>query len=242
MATATELRSQTSSLSNAAAAELAVLWAQIFTPDLLSERDAVAEVGGSLSVWSAPLVTEVRDALMDVIPALVEDYSAASQVTAADWYVEHREDQGVPGNFVPDLPDLGGQGADELAGWGTSLITPEDADWDAALTRISGGLQRRIADASRETITNATFVDPQATGWQRIARPDGCGFCQMLAARAELYKSRDTADFGSHDNCNCLAMPAFSGLPIPVKPYKPTSRTITDADRARTRKWIKANL
>lgn len=242
MATATELRSQIASLSEAATSELADLWAQILTPEVEQEREDVVNIGAPLTVWAAALAAEVLDALMDVIPALVGDYSSAAVVAAAEWYTAYRATKGVAGVFAPDLPPLGLQGAEELAGWGASLITPEDADWDAALARISGGLQRRIADAGRKTITNATYEDPQATGWQRQARPDGCGFCQMLAGRGNVFKSRDTAEFGAHDNCNCLALPAFGGIPVPVKPYTPTSRTITDADRARTRAWIKANL
>lgn len=217
MATTTELRSLIVSLSDQAAAELAALWAHLATPD------------------------EVRSGLFDVMPALVGDYGDASAAVSAEWYNEYRAGQGVGGSFTADVYPVTDLGADALAGWGSSLITPE-TDWDAALEQITGGLQRRIATSGRETITNATHLDPQALGWQRKARPDGCGFCQMLAGRAELYKSRDTADFGAHDHCHCLAVPAFGGKPVPVKPYTPTSRNITDADRARTRAWIKANL
>lgn len=241
MATAAELRSLISRLSDQAGDELAAVWAQIFTADLVSERDQVVAVGGSLQVWAQPLITEVSDALMDVIPALVGDYGDAAAVVAAEWYDEYRDGLGIAGSFRADVAtaDLG---ADALAGWGSSLVTPETVDWDAALVRLNGGLQRRIATAGRETVTGATYADPQARGWQRQARPDGCGFCQMLAGRATLYKSRTTADFGAHDHCNCLALPAFGGHPVPVKAYTPTSRNITDADRARTREWIKANL
>lgn len=241
MATVTELRSQIASLSDAAKSDLALVWAEIFTPDLKAERAQVVEVGGDLRTWSSPLIAAVREALGDVLPVLVGDYSSAAAVTAVDWYVGHREEQGVRGSFTPDLPLLGSQGVDELAGWGTSLIVPEDVDWDAALSRISGGMQRRIADAGRETIANAAFDDPQALGWQRVARAGACPFCLMLAGRGSVYTSRDTADFGAHDSCSCMATPAFNGKPIPVKPYTPTSRNITDADRARTREWIKAN-
>lgn len=185
---------------------------------------------------------EVHDALFDVMPSLVGDYGDAAATISAEWYNEHRADLNIRGTFLADVARVTELGADALAGWGSSLITPETDDWDAALERITGGLDRRIANAGRETITAATFDDPQAIGWQRQTSPDACGFCQMLAIRAGLYKSQDTAEFGSHDHCMCLAVPAFGGKPVPVKPYTPTSRNITDADRARTREWIKANL
>ncbi|UYL87836.1 hypothetical protein SEA_MALISHA_5 [Gordonia phage Malisha] len=43
-------------------------------------------------------------------------------------------------------------------------------------------------------------------------------------------------------NCKCVAVPAFGGRPVPVKPYEVSARDISDADRARARAWIAANL
>ena len=42
----------------------------------------------------------------------------------------------------------------------------------------------------------------------------------------------------AHDHCHCSAVPAWSGEPRPVKPYTPSARKATDADRARVRDWI----
>ncbi|WP_207549211.1 VG15 protein, partial [Mycolicibacterium fortuitum] len=145
MATATELRSLVQTLSDEAGSDLSLLWAQIFTPDLRAERDSLPDVGGSYEVWIRPLLTDLQDALMDVMPALVGEYSDAAAVVSADWYDEYRDGQGVGGSFRADVPVSQNLGAEALAGWGTSLITPETADWDAALTRLNGGLQRRIS-------------------------------------------------------------------------------------------------
>ena len=213
MATLTELRNLLVQLSSNADRDLAALWAQL-------DRETV------------------KDGLMDVMPALIGDYGDAAAVVTADWYDDYRGDRGVGGIYTaePFVPDLG---PEALAGWGSALA---QGNWDTALSKISGGVASRLMTASRATITDNTFLDPDAAGWQRLARPDGCGFCQMLAGRAELYRSRGTADFASHDGCHCTAIPAFGGQPVPVKPYTPTSRNISDADRARTREWIKANL
>lgn len=224
MATATELRSQIALLSEEAAAALAAFWAQLRG-----------------SAEGSQLVVSGSGFLFDTVISLVSDYGDAASFAAARWYDDYRADLNVSGTYSADIVDLD-LGAEALAGWGESLATAEDADLDAALERINGGLERRIAVAGRETITQNVYDDPQGIGWQRQARPTACGFCQMLAGRAELYKTRDTASFGAHDNCQCVAMPAFGGLPVPVKAYTPTSRNITDADRARTRAWIKANL
>jgi hypothetical protein len=72
-------------------------------------------------------------------------------------------------------------------------------------------------------------------------RTSGALRAVMLEARGAIY-TRSSVDFGAHDDCHCIAVPAFNGHPTPVKKYTPTSRDITDADRARTRDWISANL
>lgn len=211
--TATELRSLLTSLSDNAEADLAALWVQLDPPT-------------------------VRDGLFDVMPALVGDYGDAAAALTADWYDEHRVDLNIPGQFAASVTADPALGAEALAGWGVSLA---DKNWDTALAQISGGLVKRVFTASRDTTMLNVDRDPQARGWQRKARPDGCAFCQMLAGRAVLYRSQTTADFAAHGNCKCTCLPAFSNREMPVRKYTPTSRNITDADRARVRAWIAAN-
>lgn len=213
MATPTELRNALVRLTGDAEADLAALWAQL-TPGT------------------------VGDGLFTVLPALVGDYGDAAATLTAEWYEQARAELNVPGTYAASLTtaDLG---AEALAGWGTDLARN---DWDTALARISGGLTKRVMTASRDTVMTNTDSDPQARGWQRKARPDGCGFCQMVAGRGTVFRGRTTASFASHDHCRCVALPAFGGRPVPVRPYTPTSRNITDADRARARAWIAANL
>lgn len=179
---------------------------------------------------------EARIALEDVLPALVEQYGTAAAALAADWYDDARAKAGVPGSFTAIPAEIGDRGTRQLAEWSTGRAN----SLDAALSLASGGLVRRINDLARETVIGSSIADPQARGWQRFAA-GGCGFCQMLAGRGGVY-TRATADFASHDDCKCVAAPAFAGQPVPVRPYKPSERRISDADRARTRAWIKANL
>lgn len=210
MATATELRILIVQLSDNAERDLALLWAQL---------DAAT----------------VRDGLMDVLPALVDQYGDASAAVTAEWYDEYRADLNVRGTYAADLasPDLGAQA---LAGWGSQLA---QTNWDTALAQITGGLIKRVMVASRDTMTSATYDDPQARGWQRQGRGE-CDFCRLLIGRGAVY-TRKSVNFGAHDNCKCVAVPAFGGRPVPVKPYQVTDRAISDADRARVRDWITEN-
>lgn len=212
MTTATQLRNGVATLSTLASNDLSALWRQVST------------------------AVEARDALRDVLPALVETYGAAAATLAADWYDDLRDKQGVGGRFFAIPAELGDMGTDELARWGVSPLFAEDPDFAAARVLVDGGLQRRIANASRLTVTGSSLADPRATGWQRTGN-GSCAFCAMLIGRGAVY-SEASADFAAHDHCDCSAIPAFEGSPVPVKPYTPSARTGSDADRARARAFI----
>lgn len=215
MPTPTQLRDGVAELSGSAAEDLAALWVQVQTAQ------------------------QARDALQDVLPDLTYTYTLAAASLAADWYDELRAEQNVAGSFtaiVADLGDVADLGADVLARWGVEPLFQQEPDWEAAQTLVDGGLQRRIANGARDTVVGSTLADPVALGWQRIGNGD-CPFCEMLIARGAVY-TEATARFASHDHCQCEAMPAFGGRPLPVKPYTPTTRNVTAADRARVREYL----
>lgn len=178
---------------------------------------------------------EAQTALRDIMPSLIDTYGAAAASLAADWYDERRAKAGVGGRFTAIPADIRETGSAELVGWATSTAT----DMDALQGLILGGTQRRIANFSRGTITGSSIADPKATGWQRVGSGE-CAFCSMLIGRGAVY-SESSADFASHDHCNCSAAPAFSGEPRPVKAFTPSPRQ-NPADRARARRWIAEHL
>lgn len=214
MPTPSDLRDAVSGLSTLAARDLRRTWREVGTAE------------------------EARDALKDVLPEIVDAYGLASAALAADWYDDLRDELNIDGRFSAIVADLD-LGADALAGYAVTPLFSESPDWARARTLAEGGLQLRIANAARETVRLTSIEDPQARGWQRSASM-GCEFCQMLASRGAVY-NKSTVDFAAHENCKCLAVPAFSGRPLPVKPYTPSERNITDADRARVRAWLRDN-
>lgn len=181
-----------------------------------------------------------RDQLQAILPTLVRLYGQAAATYAADWYAADRYDQQIVGAFTPTPVDVTEQGADVLARWGVAPLFGDEPDLAAARALITGGLQRRIANASRDTIAAATVADPQARGWQRIGN-GSCGFCRMLIDRGAVY-SEATATFPSHDHCRCSAVPAWGGRPLPATQYKPKpAGERSPADYARARQWMKAH-
>lgn len=96
------------------------------------------------------------------------------------------------------------------------------ADGEKAIDRMSGTIQRHIYDGGRDT----TVLNAEAAGlrWVRVARPDACAFCRLLASRAAAddgYATRESAlrvvgrrggrrgsrQLGQkyHDDCKCTA-------------------------------------
>ncbi|MGH3367701.1 MAG: hypothetical protein ACRDOY_10900 [Nocardioidaceae bacterium] len=201
---------------------------------------AFADIGALFRQFDT--AAALREALMDLLPQLYEIYGAAVATLSADWYDDMREADGVRGGFtaipVELRPDAG---TDELTRWGLGPMFQAVPDKVAARSLVEGGLQRRIADVSRETIMLSSVEDPSATGWQRVGE-GGCtsGFCDMLIGRGAVYTEAD-ADFASHDHCRCSAVPAWGGEPKPVRGYTPSQRNVTDADRARVREYLRTN-
>lgn len=217
MPTSLQYQADLGELTRLAKIDLDVLWRQV--------NDAVI----------------ARELLSDILPELANVYGSAAGTLAADWYDDVRLESEVAGRFsavVADLPPRAQ--TDALAGWSVSDLFSDEPNYQRSLVKAQGGLQRLIADVGRGTVMGSSIGDPMATGWQRVTDGNACGFCRMLASRGAVY-SESSVTFGAHDDCGCSAAPAFDGLPVPVQPYTPSERVVTDADRARTRAWMAGN-
>jgi hypothetical protein len=184
-----------------------------------------------------------KAALLAVMPAVVDEYGAASAAFAADWYDDTRSEVGARGRFraVPATWEA----AEDFALWAAQPLFRADLEFPDAVAqtrhRINGGLQRRIGHASRDTVAGSAVRDPAARGWQRGgAGKCKSGFCDMLIARGAVY-TEATAAFAAHDWCKCYAIPAWGGQPVPVKSYTPNLNHVSDADRARLREYLREN-
>ncbi len=142
-------------------------------------------------------------ALRDLLPSLVREYGSAGASLAADWYDDQRDRAGARGRFAASPLEAGDRGSQELIGWALRTAT----DDQALQTLILGGIQRRIADHLRLTITQSSVEDPAADGWVRV----GVGACKSGWCDQYLDGEVRTVayDFPAHDNCNCTAVPAF---------------------------------
>lgn len=174
-----------------------------------------------------------EEALRDILPALIDKYGSAATAVAADWYDDLRDSLGVGGKFAAIPADVADTGAQSLIGWALDTAT----DDGSLIALLEGGTQRRVVNFGRFTIMESSVSDPRADGWQRLGQGANCAFCDMLISRGSVY-SESSADFGSHDHCNCVAVPAFRGTAREVQKYKPSLRGSSEAERALARAWI----
>lgn len=188
----------------------------------------------------------IRDALAAALPGLAEQYGSAAATLGADWYDEMREIAGAAGRFraVPiSLPDQGR--LDALVGVGTQPLFPRESDVApdpvTAKALVDGSFQRLVADMDRDTVRGSLILDPQAKGWARQTTGLSCPFCVMLAGRGAVYAA-ETANFASHDNCDCLAVPTFGGDPREVKPYTPSQKIKTQEQRDKNNRRLREYL
>lgn len=186
----------------------------LLTPQARAHRADLAELVGvaqrDLRVLFRQFdsATAARDGLMDVLPRLTTIYGEAAATLGADWYDDLRDVAGARGRFraIPAGTAPRGQ-TDALARWSVGPLFAAEPNFASALTLVSGGVQRLIANSDRETVRLSSIQDRGARGWAR-AGAGQCAFCQMLIGRGAVY-TEATADFEAHDRCGCVAVPEF---------------------------------
>ena len=134
--------------------------------------------------------------LLAVFPEIIGPYTQAGGLVSAQWYTELAPDLSYAAEPFVDLPD------DRLTGsvkW--ALYAPGSA---TPLERLSGSVKRMVYDSSRQTVLHnlsteygdppgRSFDDDPGTRWARYASANACSFCKMLATRATVYRSRESA-------------------------------------------------
>lgn len=174
----------------------------------LAELVRLADNDLSVVFRNVSNAVRVREELMDTLPQLMTVYGSAAASLGADWYDDLREEAEVRGRFqaiVAELPDLGR--TTSLAHWGVGPLFGANPDADAAMSKVSGGLQRIIFNADRETVMRSSVQDPRARGWQREGVGE-CDLCRLLLGRGAVY-TEDSSQFETHDRCRCVGVPAF---------------------------------
>lgn len=151
-----------------------------------------------VAVQDEPLGVQ-REALMDLLPELGEQYAGASSMVSAEFFTELMEMQGVRMSAPAETLDgLGRRRWQSLAGFGANGSAFERGGAVLMYSLLSGGMTRALSEMAADTmIGNAELVNsrrPQiVVGFQRVPAPGCCAFCGMLASRFADYSSEAAA-------------------------------------------------
>lgn len=164
----------------------------------------------------------VRDALLEVVPALVREYGDIAATAAAEWYEEVRASS-VSGMHYARL------GATATTDSTMSAVRFASGHLfgdnpQQTLVVLSGAIQRFITYSSRSTVAVNAAHDPQNPRFARV--PTGaktCAFCEMLASRGFVYYSEEAAGAFDewHNDCDCQIVPEWDKDAHHIKGYDP---------------------
>lgn len=149
-------------------------------------------------------VSACRDAVVDVVNAVLDNYGLAAGQAAADFFDVSREiavGEKLGATVTADRDPAATEGAirafvDKVNG----------GDYDAFDRLVLSRIDYEIKRAAGTTMMENAARDPLEPRFARV--PSGgetCKFCLMLAGRGFVYHSKKTAgEFGHyHDNCDC---------------------------------------
>ena len=157
-------------------------------------------------LWkAAEMQTDVAFAayMTQAFPEIVDPYHQMAAQVGATFFENDFPEITTPAVQVPPLA------TEQLAASASWALW---AEGNAAIDRMVGTAQRAIYDGERDT--TALNANKNRMRWVRVARPDACAFCRMLASRAAAadgqYKTEKSAIFRAdgkkyHDRCYCTA-------------------------------------
>lgn len=150
-----------------------------------------------------------RDALVEFLPILADEYGNVAAVAAAEWYESVRRSD-IGGAFTSVLGDpIDRERVEGTVRWAADGLWTDRPE--TTLELLSGSLQRFVLYSSRVTVARNVLRDPAKPRFGRV--PSGektCAWCSMLASRGFVYVSKGSAgDLGRgvgddfHDDCDC---------------------------------------
>ena len=138
-----------------------------------------------------------REAMMDLLPALGNQYASATGEVAAVFSGELMELQGVKKPVAPEtlaLPPA--QSWFALAGFGLSDRVMERGGMMLAYSLIAGGLTKRLTEFAADTMIGNASIQSVPTSAQRVPKPGCCAWCGMLASRGAVYSTESAGVVG----------------------------------------------
>lgn len=166
--------------------------------------DAKAKVMRVLKELDWNDVSACRDAVIDVVNAVLDSYGLAAGQAAADFFDVSREI--AVGEKLGAITTADRDPAATVGAIRAFVDKVNGGDYDAFERLVLSRVDYEIKRAAGTTMMENAARDPLSPRFARV--PSGgetCKFCLMLAGRGFVYHSKKTAgEFGHyHDNCDC---------------------------------------
>lgn len=152
-----------------------------------------------------------RDALLEFMPMLSQEYGDAAATAAAEWYEAQRLAQ-YGGAYQAVLADsVNPAQVEGSVRYSAGHLFGDDPT--QTLVLLSGALQRYVLAGMRSTIGENARRDRSRPRFARV--PTGaktCAWCELLASRGFVYYTRETAGIISddyHDDCDCMIVSSW---------------------------------
>lgn len=183
-------------------------------------RMAQNELRGFFSTVDLTRPERVRDALLEIVPLLTREYGELVATVAAEWF-----EQVHPGTFLAQTAaeTFPSAGVTENVRYHAGSLFTDDPY--AALSGISGAMQRFILYSGRTTVARNVQLDPSNPRFGRV--PTGaktCAWCSLLASRGFVYLTRESAGIVAsdyHDDCDCQIVPEWGSGSSHIAGYDP---------------------
>ena len=186
---------------------------------------------------------ELGGFLRTTIPAVIARYGNLNAVTAADYYDRVRavSTKRAPAYkaIIPSFDAVAK--SDTIVNYGMATFMSEGFDRLPDLLSIA--MTSPVNSYNRDTLDQNAQLDTSAKTVQRIAEPNACAFCALLAfsttttAEGKTIGTRTFSyapDF--HDNCHCTVEVIFEGQdPIVPDYYKDFSSEYADTGGGSTK-------
>jgi len=134
-----------------------------------------------------------REALMDLLPTLGDQYVGASSLVSAEFFSELQDMNGIRKPIAAEtLETVGTRRWHALAGWGAAPAMFEQGGAALVYSLLSGGLTKILTESAADTMVG----NAEAQGGmraQRVPRPGCCAFCGLLASRFADYSTESAA-------------------------------------------------
>lgn len=179
---------------------------------MLAKRE-LGSVWAEISDWEP---ARQRDALLELVPAIIDKYADTSSTAAAEWYQQVR-DKWISDDFKARTPVRANDDISKLIRAKAGVLFGDDTDPMQMLRFLNGVVDKGVKQGGRDAIRYNAKRDPKKPRYARVPEGPACAFCTMLASRGFIYQNEDTAGgLGQyHNDCHCEIIPSWDG----DKPY-----------------------